>query len=195
MVVTASVEAESTLYRAEQQLEDLMWAARAGDRTALEAFLERIQRRVYLLAFRLLGDATLAEDVAQEVLLKICRRLGQYRERSNLWGWIYRIVVNQVHDFRRSAGVQRQAETDYGEPSSFDPERQEQLRRVMEAMKALSEKERAALVLIDIEGLSSREAAKVLGCLAITARTRAAQARKKVRRVLSRYYPELREAT
>ena len=49
-------------------------------------------------------------------------------------------------------------------------------------------------MLIDIEGYSSREAASVLGCLAITARTRAAYARKKVRSVLSRHYPELREA-
>ena len=65
----------------------------------------------------------------------------------------------------------------------------------MEAMEAHSEKERAAVVLIDIEGFTSAEAARILGCLSITARTRAAQARKKVRRALSRYYPELREAT
>jgi RNA polymerase sigma-70 factor (ECF subfamily) len=77
--------------------------------------------------------------------------------------------------------------------SGYDPVRREQARRLSEAMGVLTEKERQALVLIDLEGFSSREAAQVLGCLAITARTRAAQARKKLRRELARYYPELKE--
>jgi len=193
MAVATIVVSEGALHGAEPPLDELVGAAQAGDRAALEALLERIERRVYRLAFRLVGDAGLAEDVAQEALLKICRRLSQYRRSMNFLGWTYRIVVNQAHDSRRSAS--RLPQLDRGAPGSFDPERQEQLRRVMEALKVLSEKERAALVLIDIEGLSSREAANAMGCLAITARTRAAQAREKMRRVLSRYYPELREAT
>ena len=49
-------------------------------------------------------------------------------------------------------------------------------------------------MLVEIEGFTSGEAARIVGCLEVTLRVRAAQARKKVRRVLSRYYPELREA-
>ena len=60
-------------------------------------------------------------------------------------------------------------------------------------MGVLSEKERQALVLTEIEGFTSVEAARVLGTLAITVRVRAGQARKKLRRALSHYYPELRE--
>ena len=177
------------------ELADLVAAARAGDRTALEALLVNIERRVFALAYRLVGEPAGAEDVAQEVLLKVCRRLNQYRSGSNFLGWVYRIVVNQAHDHRRRAGPPTVETLELEAPAAFHPARDEQLRRVMEAMRVLSERERAALVLIDIEGFSSAEAAGVLGCLAITARTRAAQARKKVRRALSRYYPELREAT
>jgi RNA polymerase sigma-70 factor (ECF subfamily) len=177
-----------------EPIEAWVAAAQAGSRDALEFVLEAIEHRVYILAWRLTGDPALAEDVAQETLLKICRNLNQYRCGTNLWAWIYRIVVNQAHDLRPS----RHVSTDVvaAEPVSdaeYDPVRQEQVRRVMEAMRVLTPRERQALVLIDIEGLSSREASRILGCLAITARTRAAQARKKVRRELVRYYPELKE--
>ena len=155
--------------------------------------IEAIERRVIGFAYRLVGNPAAAEDVAQEVFLKICLHLGQYRGGSFL-AWVYRIVVNQAHDYWRRAGP---APIEAAEPATgpgFDAEREQQMRRVNQAMRVLSQKERAALILIDLEGFSSPEAGHTLGCLAITARVRAAQARKKLRRALSRYYPELREA-
>jgi RNA polymerase sigma-70 factor (ECF subfamily) len=146
-----------------------------------------------MLAYRLVGAAAGAEDVSQEVFLQICTKLGQFREGGNFLGWVYRIVVNKAHDYRRARDPQAVEILDLAAPADFHPARQEQLRRVMEAMRELTEKERAALVLTDIEGLTSQEAARVLGCLAISVRTRASHARAKLRRVLSRYYPELRE--
>jgi RNA polymerase sigma factor (sigma-70 family) len=64
----------------------------------------------------------------------------------------------------------------------------------MQAMKSLTPRERDALVLTDIEGYSSKEAGRILGCLPMAVRTRASAARKKVRERLSRIYPELQEA-
>ena len=182
---------------AQGRLAALVSAAQSGDRAAVEALLEAIERRVYTLAYRLVGDPTSAEDVSQEALLKICRRLNQYRGGKNFWGWVYRIVINQTHDHRRATD-RKPIETlrlEMPAPNDFHPAREEQLRRIMEALSVLTEKERTALVLTEVEGFSSVEAARVLGCFPITVRTRAAQARKKVRRVLSRFYPELREAT
>ncbi len=194
MTATVVLERRMPADETQDRIADLVSAARAGDRLALEALLESIERRVYLLAYRLIGEPASAEDVAQDVLWKICGRLDQYAG-SNFWGWVYRIVVNQVHDHRRAAGPAPAELLGLAAPVDYHPARQEQWRRVMEAMRVLTEKERAALVLTEIEGFSSREAARVLGCLPITVRVRAAHARQKVRRALSRYYPELRETT
>lgn len=176
-------------------LERLLVSASAGDRAALEAFLQGIERRVYTLAWRLLGDPTAAEDVTQETLLKICRNLDRYRPGTNLWGWIFRITVNQAHDYRSAAGPSGRALVAAGSETAppYDAARNEQWQLVLEALKNLSEKERAALVLTELEGYTSQEAAHILGCLAITVRTRAAHARKNLRRELSRYYPEISE--
>ena len=176
------------------RLEALIRAAVAGDRSALEDVLASVERRVYLLAWRLIGDTSAAEDIAQEVLLKLARHLDRYRPGTNLWGWIYRIVVNQVHDYRRSARVMPETPMPMPVPVS-DSDRQEQLARVEAALAILTPKEREAVILLDVEGYSSSEAASIAGTLAITVRTRAAHARKKLRRHLSRYYPELREGS
>jgi len=176
-----------------EQLAGLVAGARTGDRAALERLLETIERRVYVLAYRLVGDPVAAEDVSQEVFLKICRRLDQYRGGSFL-GWVYRMVVNQAHDYRRTAGPRTEEIGDDVATAGYDADREEQLQRVGAAMQTITEKERTALVLTEIEGFSSAEAARIAGCLRVTLRVRAAQARRKIRRALSRYYPELREA-
>ena len=173
-------------------LEELIRAAVAGDRSSLEGVLEAVERRVYLFAWRLIGDPAAAEDIAQEVLLKLASNLARYRAGTNLWGWIYRIVANQVHDYRRSLKAMPGV---FPPPPACNPDRQEQLDRVEEALEILTPKEREAVILLDVEGYSSREAASVVGTLAITIRTRATHARKKLRRHLSRYYPELREGS
>ena len=195
MTTTLSLAAMNTASAGREPIEGWLAPARAGDREALEFFLKAIEQRVYTLAWRLLGNRALAEDVSQDALLKICRSLDQFTPGTNLWGWIYRIVVNQAHDARRRLAARNEVEEAEPETAGYDPVRREQMRRVMEAMRVLTQKERNALVLIDIEGFTSREAAKVLGCLAVTARTRAAQARSKLRGELSRYYPELKESS
>ena len=116
------------------------------------------------------------------------QHLRRYRPGSNFSAWVGRITANQVHDFRRTY------KTYPASPdviTQYDDERQEQLIRVQEALAVLTPKERDAIVLIDIEGYSSGEAASILGTLSVTVRTRAAHAHKKLRAYLSRYYPEL----
>ncbi len=172
-----------------QPLSGQLAAARAGDRAALGSLLMTVERPVYRFVYRLLGNAAAAEDVTQETLLKVCQNLHRYSERGHFQAWVFRIATNQARDARRRGRTWNElGDTAVVEP---DPERDEQLRHVMTSLRVLNEKERDALVLIDIEGYDSREAGRILGCLAITARTRATQARKKIRLELSRYYPEL----
>ena len=172
-----------------QTVGDLVAAARSGDRAALESLLLSVERPVYGFVYRLLGNAAAAEDITQETLLKVCQNIRRYRERGHFRAWVFRIAANLARDaFRRGRVWDEAADSAI---AGHDPEQAEQMRRVMSAMRILSDKERAALVLIEIEGYDSREAGRILGCLAITARTRAAHARKKIRKELSRYYPEL----
>lgn len=193
MTAALSIPLDSLPGPATGEIERVMVTAQKGDRTALEALLQSIETRVYSFAWRLVGDPCAAEDVTQETLLKICRNLRKYHPGTNLWAWIHRIAVNQAHDYRRA---QRETGENAPEPThSFDPARDEKWRHVREALRFLTDKEREALVLIDIEGYTSGEASAILGCLAITVRTRATQARKKVRRYLVRYYPEIRETS
>ncbi len=175
--------------------DELLAAARDGDRAALEEVLQTIERRVYALSFRLACDPAGAEDLAQEALLKVCRHIGRYRVGSNFWGWVYRIVVNQSHDVRRAAKPAGPDLEDYPVPPNHDPVRDDQLRHVMQAMKSLTRREREALVLTGIEGYTCKEAGRILGCMPMAVRTRASAARKKLRERLSHFYPELREAT
>jgi RNA polymerase sigma-70 factor (ECF subfamily) len=176
---------------ASSRLEERIQAAVEGDRGALEEVLMAVERRVFTFAWRLSGDREAAEDITQEVLLKIASHLDRYRPGSNLWAWIHRIVVNQVHDHRR--GLRRELPLEEANAPGYQPELEQQLARLQQALGVLTPKEREALILLDVEGYTSREAAAIVGSLSITVRTRAAHARRKVRRYLSQYYAELGE--
>lgn len=174
-------------------LERLVSDACSGDRAALDRFLSLIQVRVFTFAFRLTGNHATAEDISQEAMFRVCCNLNRYKPGTNLWAWIYRITMRLAYDLHRRKEHFETLEETARHTVEDDVERREQMRHVLEAMTVLTEKERAALVLIDIEGMTCREAAAVMGCLKITARTRAAHARKKLRHELSRRYPELGE--
>ncbi len=175
-----------------QPLSNVVVAAQGGDRAAWGSLLMTVERPLYRFLYRLLGNPADAEDVTQETLLKVCQSLPRYREQGQFQAWVFKIAANQARNTKRRARTWDEAEDSAVEGHS--PERDEQLGHVMAAMQILTEKERAALVLIDIEGYDSRETGRILGCLAITARTRAAQARKKIRRELTRFYPELEDS-
>ena len=172
------------------ELDNLIEAAQTGRREAMEALLCAIERKVLIFAWRLTGDTSAAEDIAQETFLTVCRRIGSYRTRTNFWGWVYSIALNKSRDHFRT---ERRFDSLDAVRASHEPdnERAEQLRRVVDAMRVLTDRERAAFVLMDVEGFSSAEAARIMGCLQLTARSRASHARKKIRAELSRHYPEL----
>lgn len=187
MMVSAVSYAWAGSPAGDDAVEELIAGARAGDRAALDTLLRSFQRRVYLLAWRLAGSPTAAEDIAQEVLLKVALHLRKYRQGTNFWAWVARITVNQVHDHHRAAA--RVAFADPRPAAAAPPERTSDL--LHEALVTLSRKDREALVLLEIEGYTSVEAARLLRCLPVTVRTRAAHARRKLREYLSRHFPEL----
>jgi len=168
-------------------------AAKAGDLAAFEQLMRQYERMVLVTALRLLGSLHDAQDASQEVFLKLYRNLGKVESSGNISGWLYRVTVNACHDVRRrrpdsvpmeDAGELRSREADPAEQSA-----ERERRRVLQlSLRMLSEKERAALVLRDLEGLTTEEVARVLGSSEATVRSQVSKARVKVKGFVERYF-------
>jgi RNA polymerase sigma-70 factor, ECF subfamily len=154
--------------------------------------MRQYERMVLVTALRLLGNLADAQDASQEVFLRLYRNLGKV-QGSALSGWLYRVTVNVCHDARkrRQAGV---AIEDAGEIASAEADPQEQTadaerrRALALSLRMLPEKERAALVLRDLEGLSTDEVARILGSSEATVRSQISHARVKVKGFIERYF-------
>jgi len=178
---------------------ELLRRARAGDLAAFERIIALHERRIARTAWRLLHRAEDVQDAAQEVYLRLYKSLRGFDERRELAPWLYRITVNVCRDFNRrggkdpmlsldtlaSDGARIEAVEPGASPYEQAAQRQEQL-LIAEALRALPEKERAAIVLRDLEGLSTREVAKVLGSTETTVRSQICRARLKLRQARGR---------
>ena len=156
-------------------------AAQAGDLAAFEQLMRQYERMVLVTALRLLGSVEDAQDVSQDVFLKLYRNIGKVDSSGAISGWLYRVTVNACHDVRRRRPASVPME-EAGEVASgaADPQQQtaaEERRRVLQlSLRLLSEKERDALVLRDMEGLSTEEVARVLGSSEATVRSQISKA-------------------
>ncbi|MGA2271431.1 MAG: sigma-70 family RNA polymerase sigma factor [Bryobacteraceae bacterium] len=168
-------------------------AAKAGDLAAFELLMRQYERLVLVTALRLLGVLEDAQDASQEVFLRLYRNLSRMEASSNFPGWLYQVTVNVCHDMHRKRCVPAPMEEVAELPAlTADPQRtvvEAERRRALEmSLRMLSEKERAALVLRDLEGLSTEEVARVLGTTEATVRSQTSKARVKVRDFLERYF-------
>lgn len=172
--------------------------AKAGDPGAFEDLIRRHERLVLMTALRLTNNREDAQDAAQQVFLRLYRFLGQFRGEGEFAPWLYRMTVNVCRDVnRRKRPTVRLEAALEGELRSLDPladdalrlkEHLTEQRRIMaEGLKTLPEKQRAALVLRDIEGLSAREASAIMGCTEATVRSQASTARGKMKKFAERY--------
>ena len=172
----------------------LVARACAGDALAFERIMLATEQRVVSIAWRMLGNRDDARDAAQEVYLRVFKYLGRFRAGEDFRGWLYRITINVCHDFarkRRVSAVTHFEEIEFGqeravlETGGKDPEtlalHAQQLALVRRALQSLPVKERAALVLRDLEGFSTEEVARALGSRPVTVRTQVSSARAKIK--------------
>ena len=123
------------------------------------------------------------EDVAQEVFVTVHRKLAEFEGRAKLRTWLYAICLRVASDHRRRAYVVRERVTDSppvdtGERSGVEPDTSFESRAFVQHLLAeLDEDKRAVLVLYEIEGLTMREVAEVVGCPLQTAYSRLHAAR------------------
>jgi RNA polymerase sigma-70 factor (ECF subfamily) len=164
----------------------------AGDRVAFDEIILRYERRVLMTAWRLLGRREDAQDAAQEVFLRLYRYMHHFDEKRALLPWLYRMTVNVCHDLhrkRRHDDALAAGEADWAR-LAYDPAgeitRSEQRRIIEAALETLTERERAAVVLRDIEGLATKAVAGVLGSSEATVRSQISMARVKIRKFVDR---------
>lgn len=166
----------------------------SGDATALEALVERHLERVRNLAYRLVLCNAAADDVAQEVFLKVMHNAQGFRGEAKFSTWLYRITVNTAREHLRRRPTtlplpENDSSTSIGQHDRPDCEamQTEFLETVEHALGALSTKLRAAIVLTAVEGLPIKEAATIEGCSTATMHWRIHEARKQLKHTLGRH--------
>jgi len=148
---------------------DAAWLERAaaGDERAFATLVDRHLERLHALAWRALGSAQDAEDVAQEALLRAWRQLPSWQPgQARFSTWLQRVVLNLVNDRLRARREQVPIEDAELASAAPGPERlatqAQRAQRVHAALQALPERQRDALLLCHYEGLGNIEAAAAL---------------------------------
>jgi RNA polymerase sigma-70 factor, ECF subfamily len=157
-------------------------------------FISENLRRIFLLIYRMVGNVADAQDLTQEAFIKALQRQDQLKDTEKAAHWLSRIASNTAIDFLRRHGKVNFCEietlTDPLSEPSDSPEqamlRSEHQAYLEEGLAGLTERERTALILRDVEGLPAEEVARQLNCSKATVRSHIANARIKFRRYMER---------
>ena len=145
------------------------------------------QVQVLRTAYRILGNWADAEDVAQDVFIRLHRNGLNFPNVAALSSWLYRVTVNLCLDRARSARPWDELSEMPSKSASAEADaiRDEQRKQLMAALGKLPAKERAAIVLREIEGLSTSEVAEALGSTETTVRSQVSKAMGRLRTLLT----------
>ncbi|MBM3211257.1 sigma-70 family RNA polymerase sigma factor [Candidatus Poribacteria bacterium] len=172
---------------------DLARLCQKGDMGAFEELFNKHQKQVFHISYRMTNNREDASDLTQEIFLRAYQKIGKFDSRSSFSTWLYKLAVNlcidELRKRKKSANVLPLEEA----LANADPDTPENLailndreRQVWEALDSLKEKERAIIILKDIEGLSYDEIAKVFKCSLGRVKSRIHEARQKLKSVLEK---------
>ena len=179
----------------------LIALAAEGDSAAFEQIMIHSQKRVMAMSWRILGNEADARDACQEVFLRVYKYLGNFKQDQDFFAWLYRITVNVCRDSLKKRQPQNERLRSFGTdaveevleiPSDQDDAEQalihsQRRELISRAIASLPFKERASIVLRDIEGFSTEEVARILQSSSTTVRSQISSARRKIREYCRRY--------
>lgn len=184
----AELAQEETAAEAKRRREEeraLIRRCQDGDIDAFESLVKRYEKKVYWIAFNLVGDVEDAQDLSQEAFLRVFKAIGRFKLQYNFYTWLYRIVVNLAIDHLRKKGKQQKVSL---EECPVDPpmeggapeagldnvELSGQIQAVLDSLPA---KYKTVIVLRDIHEMSCAEISKIIHCTSATTRWRLHKAR------------------
>ena len=173
----------------------LVERCRNGDRAAFTELVVHYQRPIYNAAYRVLGNAEDASDIAQIVFLKVAERLDEYDPQYRFFSWIYRIAINEsLNLLRRGAREEPLDEDDErADAESAGPESRasaaELSRRVQRALMSMRGDDRAVLTLRHFSDCSYSEIGEILELGEKTVKSRLFEARQRLRALLKDLMP------
>lgn len=173
---------------------DLLSAHVEGDAEAFGELFSRHRDRLWAVALRTMGNPEDAADGLQDGMIAAYRRAGSFRGEAQVTTWLHRVVVNACLDRLRSAKVRRAdplpddleeyggrgslaSSTDATEDPADRTVRDERRQQVLDALDTLPPEQRAALVLVDMEGYPVAEVAQMLDCATGTVKSRCSRGR------------------
>ena len=174
----------------------LIQRAAEGDTKAFDRLIRHYGTTVLKIASHYLGNTEDARDVSQEVFLKLYKHLGKFDPRRPFEPWLYRLTMNTCRDFWKRNGRRRSLE-DSDAPESIadcrkdgNPFRRLRIREEREliqlALTRLPEKEREAIILRDLEELSTSEVAEILGSSESTVRSQISRGRLRMKEAIEK---------
>jgi RNA polymerase sigma-70 factor (ECF subfamily) len=179
----------ATARRGGEVAPEVLERARAGDQRAFTDVVRHYDHRLRALAFRLLGDRASMDDALQEAYVKAFRALPGFREDAGLGTWLYQITYRACVDLQRREGRHEASsldETGTAPTSPSDPAATATARTdLSRALAALPLDQRAAVLLVDAEGLDYDDAAAVLGVAPGTIASRLSRGRAALRAALA----------
>ena len=163
--------------------EKLAELAGKGDAKAFEELVLRHADKVFRMAWKWCGNRADAEDITQEVFMKLARKMHQYEPTAKFTTWLYQVTLNEARDYYRREKRRRNYETEFTREQAGmqDPAKMFEAAQIHDMLHRLPDEQKEAMLLVFCHGMSHRDAAGVLGCAEKTVTWRIFEARRKLK--------------
>jgi len=190
--------------------QELVARFQTGDRNVLSEFLKRYHSRIYRLAYGMLRNPQDAEEVIQEVFLRLFQKLDSFKGESSFSSWLYRVAINTTYmKLREKRGadmlpleivgksldeqVEQRGSSDWMSRPDEELLTEESLKLISDAIEQLPDDFKTVLILRDVDGLSTEEVGQLLGLSPPAVKSRLHRARLFLRKKLVDFYKQFSE--
>jgi RNA polymerase sigma-70 factor (ECF subfamily) len=180
-----------------ESTEGLIQRARTGDVSAYQKCIQIYSSRVHAIAYQVVGNSIDAQDIAQEVFIRLFNSFHTYKHGYSFTTWLYRLTINlSIDHFRKNIRHQNISLDDVSDDSCMKsndhlPDRNFEQTQLKGAIHRISEgltiKQRKVFVLRELQGFSTPEVAQILKCRQSTVRAHLFKARKQIKEALEKH--------